>query len=511
MAGDRVLLLCRLVAILGLWQSGEAFKCSSRPDSLPGSFWKDYITIVSACPLDNSSGPCTPEVAVVPKYDSLESWRAIVYVLIDLAPLMVYLPLLILFNANLAAGPAQSFLFFYQTLPAAVLIDIFPTFYTIAGGFWWGLFTMQSPINDFLSSQFLPTDYRLFPRILPYIALQYFKLAAVFVIVFMTLLLVKCVHCPCASWRHPWAKLRRSVRNFRERRASKGTVLNGLCSIAVLTYGFVIQQSFSLLQPAKYCGNGTLLSPGANVVKSCAFYCPELEYLSTDHRSYFAVAVIMLLLSLPLPLLLLYYPAVPALMKRITDRSIPISCHKLAPVFDVFQSAYKPNLRFFAAFPLLYRLLIWLVFSAMSEVVETSARQVIITFAFIIFLAIHSLVQPYQKRVHNYIETLYLLNLVILSITELSYFTFANRRVLGMTGLIGLLIAAVVLVNLPIVVGTVCFIWKCKCSERCRSACCKKRKKNVTESVEEAKVRSVEMVPSDVYLDVDEVDKSIQE
>ena len=370
---------------------------------------------------------------------------------------------------------------------------------------------MQSPINDFLSSCLIPGDYRLFPRILPYIALQYCKLAAVLVVAITTLLLVKCIHCPCASWRHPWAKLRRSVRHFRERCASKGTVLNGLCSIAILTYGFVIQQSFSVLQPTKYCGNGTLLSPDTNVVKSCAFYCRELEYLSTDHRPYSAVAVIMLLFCLPLPLLLLYYPAVPALMKRITDRSIPISCHKLAPVFDVFQSPYKPNLRFFAAFPLLYRLLIWLILSALSGVVEASARQVIITFAFIIFLAIHSLVQPYQKRVHNYIETLCLVNLVILSKTVLSYFSFANPRVLGMIGLIGLFTAGVVLVNLPIVVVAVCFIWKCKRSERCRPSCCKKHKRNVTESVEEAKVRSVEMVPSDVYLDVDEVEKSIQE
>ena len=307
----------------------------------------------------------------------------------------------------------------------------------------------------------------------------------------------------------PWAKLRRSVRHFRERCASKGTVLNGLCSIAILTYGFVIQQSFSVLQPAKYCGNGTLLSPDANVVKSCPFYCRELEYLSTDHRPYFAVAVIMLLLSLPLPLLLLYYPAVPALMKRITDRSIPISCHKLAPVFDVFQSAYKPNLRFFAAFPLLYRLLIWLVLSTMSGIIEPSARQVIITFAFIIFLAIHSLVQPYQKRVHNYIETLYLMNLVILSITILSFFTFANPRVLGVIGLVGFFSANAVLVNLPIVVGTVCLLWKCKRSQRCRPSCYKKRKKTITESVEEVKLQSVEIVPSDVYLDMDEAEKSI--
>ena len=503
-----MLFLCGVIAILGLWQGGEAYKCSSRADSSSASFWKDYLTVVSTCP-DNSSETCTPEVAVVLRYDSLESWRAIVYVLIDLAPLMVYLPLLILFNANLAAGPAQSFLFFYQALPVAVPIDNFPVIYPIAGGLWWGLFTMQSPINDILSSRLIPGDYRLFPRILPYIALQYLKLAAVLVVAITTLLLVKCVHCPCASWRQPWAKLRRSVRHSRERCASKGTVLNGLCSIAILTYGFVIQQSFSVLQPAKYCGNGTLLSPEATAGKSCAFYCRELEYLSTDHRPYFAVAVIMLLLCLPLPFLLLYYPAVPALMKRITDRSIPISCHKLAPVFDVFQSAYKPNLRFFAAFPLLYRLLIWLVLSTMSGIIEPSARQVIITFAFIIFLAINSLVQPYQKRVHNYIETLYLMNLVILSITILSFFTFANRSVLGKIGRTSLLIADVILANLPIVVGTVCLLWKCKRSQRCRPSCYKKRKKTITESVEEVKLQSVEIVPSDVYLDMDEAEKSI--
>ena len=303
----------------------------------------------------------------------------------------------------------------------------------------------------------------------------YLKLAAVFVIVFTALLLVKCVHCPCASWCHPWAKLRRSVRNFRERRASKGTVLNGLCSIAVLTYGFVIQQSFSLLKPAKYCGNGTLLSPGANVVKSCAFYCLELEYLSTGHRPYFAVAVIMLLLSLPLPLLLLYYPAVPALMKRITDRSIPISCHKLAPVFDVFQSPYKPKLRFFAAFPLLYRLLIWLAFSAMSTF-TAERRHVYVTFAFVSFLAIHSLVQPYQKTKHNYIETLYLMNLVIISMTVLALLS-VDPAYLSRIRRLSFFLTSVVFIHLPIVVGAVCLLWKLKHSERYRPSCCKKRKK----------------------------------
>ena len=503
MAGDRVLQLFGMIAILGLWQGGEAYKCSS-PSSVSSSLWREADTsVVPTCPPANSSRVCIFEIKANMNRDSFESWRAAVYVLIDLAPLMVYLPLLILFNANLAAGPTQSFLFFYQAVSVAMPIDIFENEHLIGGGLWWGLFTMQSPINEFIGSHLLPADYRLFPRILPYIALQYFKLAAVLVVAITTLLLVKCVHCPCAPWRHPWAKLRRSVRHFRERRASKGTVLNGLCSIAILTYGFVIQQSFSVLQPAKYCGNGTLLSPDAYVVKSCPFYCRELEYLSTDHRPYFAVAVIMLLLSLPFLLLLLYYPA---LMKRITDRSIPISCHKLAPVFDVFQSAYKPNLRFFAALPLLYRILIWLVFSAMSTF-TAERRHVFVTFAFVIFLAIHSLVQPYQKTKHNYIETLYLVNLVIISMSVLSFLSVDPTK-LSRIRRLGLFIINAVFIHLPIVIGAVCLLWKLKHSERYRPSCCKKRKKNSTGSVEATNAQAMEVPPSEGHVDM--MEKSIE-
>ena len=128
------------------------------------------------------------------------------YIILDLAPLIVYFPVLIIFNINLASGPGQSFLFFYHAVTASTDSDIY-----------WGFLIMQNPINDLI-----------FPRTLPYIALEYCKLAAVLVAIVMTVVLVKCIHCPCASWRHPWAKLRRCVRNFREKRALNGTVLNGL-------------------------------------------------------------------------------------------------------------------------------------------------------------------------------------------------------------------------------------------------------------------------------------------
>ena len=203
---------------------------------------------------------------------------------------------------------------------------------------------MQNPLNDLL-----------FPRTLPYIALQDFKLLAVVMAIVMTIVLVKCIHCPCASWRHPWAKHRCSTRNFREKHAQQGTVLNGLCRIGILTYGFVIKQVFSILRLSCCCpGDATY----------CSYYCTELDYGRADYHTALIITatVCSIALALLLPLLLLYYPCGPALIQRVTKRSPQfVTCHKLAPVLDVIQSMYKPKLRFFAALPLLYRFVIWLL------------------------------------------------------------------------------------------------------------------------------------------------------
>ena len=364
-----------------------------------------------------------------------------VFIILDLAPLIVYFPVLIIFNINLASGPAQSFLFFYHALSALFDTDSL-----------WGFLTMQSPINN-----------QLFPRTLPYIGLQYLKLLVVVMAIVMTIVLIKCIHCPCASWRYPWAKLRRSVRNFREKHAQKGTVLNGLCSIGIVTYGFVIQQAFSVFKLSRCCPGGA---------DYCYFYCTELEYGRADYRAPLIVtaAAFSIALALLLPLLLLYYPCGPAQMQRVTERSPQfVTCHKLAPVLDVFQSAYKPKLRFFAAFPLLYRFVIWFLFSTLSAVQSISGWLIVITFVFIVILAIHSLVQPYRKPKHNYIETLYLVNLVLISMILL-IIHFASVHLSLTTRLWLMYLLAYPLIVLPALVCIGYFFWKRKCcgSERNR-------------------------------------------
>ena len=407
---------------------------------------------------------------------SFSSEWAPVYILIDLAPLMIYLPLLVLFNVNLVAGPAQSFVFFYQALPAIVpfrnTLNIGPLNTLTIGHIFWGFITLQSPINDLI-----------FRLTLPFIALQYCKLVVVLLVAVTALVLVKCVGCPCAPCRLPWAKLRRSVRNFREKRALKGTVLNGLCSIAILTYGFLIQQSFTVLQTS----SGT--SGGCSNDGTCSAHCTELVYFGHCHLPFFIVAVISLVFALLLPLLLLYYPCVPALFKCITKRSCPITCHKLAPVFDVFQSAYKPKLRFFAALTLFYRFVIWL---PMSLPIPAKGKQFIVTFVFILILAIHCLVQPYSKPRYNYIETLYLVNLVIISMVSISV-RYYNLEQIIIVGLI-----ATVLIYLPIIIGAGYILWKCNCSKRCRAACCKRAKRNRRDSPETVKNENEQVPPNAV-------------
>jgi len=174
-------------------------------------------------------------------------------------------------------------------------------------------------------------------------------------------------------------------------------------------------------------------------------------------------------------------------------------------VLDVFQSAYKPKLRFFAALPLLYRFVIWFLSSTLSAVLGSSDRLIVLTFIFIVILAIHSLFQPYRKPKHNYIETLYLVNLVLIMMMWLIGGLARSNHFVA-TGSMPYLPSSLIL--LPVLVCVGYFFWKRKCCKRCRAVCFKKAKHNRRGS---AQNEDLQTTSSDVYFDMCEVRQMNQE
>jgi hypothetical protein len=76
-------------------------------------------------------------------------------------------------------------------------------------------------------------------------------------------------------------------------------------------------------------------------------------------------------------------------------------------VFDVFQGVYKDKMRWFAGVHLFYLMFLWVVYLVLPDVIP---------FFFVLILAIHSLFQPFKNPKHNYLETLYLVYLSLMSI-----------------------------------------------------------------------------------------------
>ena len=113
-------------------------------------------------------------------------------------------------------------------------------------------------------------------------------------------------------------------------------------------------------------------------------------------------------------------------------------------------------MRWFAAVHLLYRMILWVVSIGLSF--NPNLQNFIILSFLVVILGIHSLFQPYKLPKHNYIETLYLVYLVIIAIFyQLALFIpklYEHKQVAStvltiLTGVLGLLpLVVIILFNI---------------------------------------------------------------
>ena len=389
---------------------------------------------------------------------------------------LIYFPTIIFFNINLASGPNHSFVFFYQCVPLLTPIARFT-----------GLLVLQNMVYTYNEAfSFVVNIYYTQPGQPLLLArefnarfaiFEYCKYVAVFFATLLIVFLVWCTWCPLQKCRLPWAKTRRAVRNFREKHIGR-TFIHGICSIIILGFGDLVAISMIILDE----------SIVVHISSSCCYnydlpgnpsFCSDsaITSIKNGYLRYLLPSVIVLLLLLPLPLSLVYYPTIPALFHKLTKRSLP-RFPKLDPVFDVFQGVYKDKMRWFAGLHLLYRVFLWAVYLSANKLPNT--RNSILLGYFVFILIIHSLFQPFKKPRHNYLETLYLLNLIFILISsalwlnlrsDMPLFYFFQRGRITIVAFV----VPMLLVSLPFIVliSLCCYKYCCKrvCCPRCIQQC----------------------------------------
>ena len=339
-----------------------------------------------------------------------ESLSEVKYIVVDFLPVLVIFPLVMFFNLNLASGPKHSLLFFYQCVPTAIAFDYNPALiHLFSGELVWGIFTLHNIMNiGYLNDNCIYS--------LPYLVMGLLKVLLAIILIVVLVLIVQCTACPVQKCRYPWATCRRSMRKLRQNVTSHGSIVTGVCSLLLITYGFVIQQSFTALQ----LQTGDCCTANNGTIDYCPRFCEDRQY--SQSAQYFVVPTILLVLLLPIPFIFIYHPTIPTLVQRLTKVSLP-RFTKLAPVMDQIQGVYKDNLSFFSGLNLLFLYGLWATF---AFVTERHMRGFVLSAEFMILLLVHSLCQPFRKHEHNYFHALFLLNLVAISTTTSTMVLLAN-------------------------------------------------------------------------------------
>ena len=253
--------------------------------------------------------------------------------------------------------------------------------------------------------------------------------------------------------------------------AIKTSVVHGISTFLVICYAQCIKVSLSLLIPVDiHIEESSKFKPEPRV-----WLNGNILYFSNQHLRYALPALFCLLtIGLMPPALLLAYPLLNRVLailgceniKAINYISQKLSFCKLKPVFDSIQGCFKDNFRFFSGLYFLYR---WIILIIYMNTRGFSAYYTTVGGALLFILTIHTICQPYIKRVHNIIDTLLFANLVLInSLSFFNYYRTRGQRDIEQGKTVLPAIVQLVLIYLPMVVMCVYLIMiSCKNVEKC--------------------------------------------
>jgi transcription initiation factor TFIID subunit 2/histone acetyltransferase MYST3 len=140
---------------------------------------------------------------------------------------------------------------------------------------------------------------------------------------------------------------------------------------------------------------------------------PSLDYFGARHGVLgFFACLIILLYVIPLPILLLF----PSVLYKSRYFS------KFKPIYDAFWDPFKPNYRFFLGFRLILR---WIPF-AMATNVRAPINVFITNILLVLLVILQISIQPFENKWVNFIDTIFVLNLVLLFSGSLFFWSEYN-------------------------------------------------------------------------------------
>ena len=189
-------------------------------------------------------------------------------------------------------------------------------------------------------------------------------------------------------------------------------IINAICFLLLLSYTSVATTSLLLMRSLTF----------VDVDNVYTYLSPDIQYFHGRHLAYGITAIILtLLIVLGLPLLLLLEP--------FLNRKI--NFFRIKPLLDQFQGCYKDRYRWFAAYYMVCRLIIIIIF------IINFSDAFISWYLLIIFSTVIALIQvtvkPYADNILNMFDGAVLHLMVLVTVLPLSrYFdTFDSNLAVG--------------------------------------------------------------------------------
>ena len=348
-------------------------------------------------------------------------WGWIFYILSELVPVTVVFIVVLGFNISFTSGAINGFILFIQlfhsldidasgiiALPGSIKhrVDNWTQGHQII----YGIFNL-----NFFNSESLSFCLWKGASALDMLAIQYITI----LYTVMLIVLVIWIMNSCGG---------KSLGKFCRITSVKTSVIHGISTFLVICYAQCVNISLLLLMPAIFLADESSgFSPPARV-----WLNGELKYFSKKHLPYALPALFCLFtVGLLPPFLLLAYPLLNKVLTilgcenlkliKFISQQVPIC--SLKPLLDSIQGCFKDDFRFFAGLYFLYR---WIILVIYINPGKFNVYYTVVSAVLLFILILHTICQPYIKRIHNIIDALLFANLLLINF--LSSFNYHRSR-----------------------------------------------------------------------------------